>query len=64
MFPMASLMVGAYIVTRMISLIATDDPNADKTGRILSKVLAVITIVVTIYCVYSILVSGLDIPEF
>jgi len=61
---MASLMVGAYIVTRMINLIATDDPNTDKTGRILSKVLAVLTIIVTIYCVYSILISGLEIPKF
>ena len=63
MIPMMSLMIGAYIFTRMMVLIARDNPADDKTTKILVKILGLATILITIYCVYSILQAGTDISS-
>lgn len=51
MIPDISLMIGAYIVTRMITL-------PPQQANIVAKVLAVITVIVTIVCVGDLLSRG------
>jgi len=57
-------MIGAYIFTRMIVLFGRDDPNEDKTTRILIKIFSLATMIITIYCIYSIVKAGVEIPSF
>lgn len=64
MIPLMSLMIGSYIFTRMIVLFGRDDPNEDKTTKILVKIFSLATIVITVYCVYSIFKAGTAIPSF
>jgi len=63
MIPLLSLMVGAYIFTRMIVLFGRDDPNEDKTTKILIKIFSLATMIITVYCVYSIIMAGAEIPS-
>jgi len=63
MIPLMSLMIGSYIFTRMIVLFGRDDPNEDKTTKILIKIFSLATIVITLYCVYSIIQAGAEIPS-
>lgn len=60
MIPLLSLMVGAYIFTRMIELFGRDNPNDDPVTKILIRVFSVITAIITVYCVYSIMSSGME----
>ena len=63
MIPLMSLMIGAYIFTRMLVLFGRDDPNDDKTTKILFKIFSLATMVTTAYCVYSIIMAGAEIPS-
>jgi hypothetical protein len=63
MIPLMSLMIGAYIFTRMVVLFGRDDPNEDKTTKILIKIFSLATMVITAYCVYSIIKTGTEIPS-
>lgn len=58
MIPAIGFMVGAYIITRMVSLIA----DKKETG-IVTTIFAGITILVTIYCIYLLLTSGTDLSN-
>lgn len=59
MIPAIALMVGAYIITRMISLLA----DKKETG-ILTTIFSAITIFITLYCIYTVLKSGAEISKF
>lgn len=63
MIPMTALMIGAYIFTRMMVLIARDNPADDKTTKILVKILGLVTILITLYCVYSIFQAGAEVSS-
>lgn len=58
MIPAISLMVRAYIITRMIIVIV----DKKETG-ILSTIFAAITILVCSYCIYVVLTSGIEVPN-
>ena len=49
------LMIAAYIITKMLSLLI----DKKDTGIIVT-ILAAITISVTVYCIYVLLTSGID----
>jgi len=66
MLPFLSLMVGSYIITKMIIYLLDSDPNQpSRFGLVLNKLFAAGTIIVTIVCLVLIWVSsvGLDINE-
>ena len=63
MIPLMSLMIGSYIFTKMMVLFGRDDPNDDKTTKIILKVFAIATMIVTVYCVYMIMQSGGDLAS-
>jgi len=52
------LMVGAYIITRMLNLLI-DRENLS----IVTTIFAAITILVSIYCIYVLLTSGFEASE-
>jgi len=58
MIPAIALMVGAYIITRMVIVIT----DKEETG-IVSTILAGITIMVSLYCIYVIISSGVEISN-
>ena len=60
MIPLMSLMIGCYIVTRMMIFLLRDDPQQSKAGIIINKVLAAGTVLVTITCVIFIFLSGIS----
>ena len=64
MMPLMSLMIGSYIFTRMVVLFGRDDPTEDKITKILIKAFSLITMIITVYCVYSIIKTGAEIPSF
>ena len=64
MIPLISLMIGAYIFTRMIVLFGRDDPAEDKITKILIKAFSLITMIIAVYCVYSIFKAGTEIPSW
>ena len=55
MIPAIALMVGACIITGMVIVIT----DKEKTG-IVSTILAGITIMVSLYCIYVIISSGVE----
>jgi len=55
MIPTIGIMIGFYIVTRMISLLLRKDARAE---HILVKVFAIITILVNLICVADLMLSG------
>ncbi|MDH5467472.1 MAG: DUF2393 family protein [Candidatus Aminicenantes bacterium] len=66
MIPLMSLMIGAYIITRMMIFLLNKNPDQFKLGNIINKVLATITIIITAVCVvliFSSSTSFLDIEE-
>ena len=58
MIPAIALMVGAYIITRMVIVIT----DKEETG-IVSTILAGITIMVSLYCIYVIISSGVEVSN-
>lgn len=60
MIPLFALMVGCYIITRMIELFGRDNPSDDPVTKYLILISSAITILVAIYCVYMILGSGVE----
>jgi len=58
MVPAIALMVGAYIITRMVIVIT----DKEETG-VVSTILAGITILISLYCIYVILSSGMEISN-
>jgi hypothetical protein len=64
MIPLMSLMVGAYIVTRMLEIFGRDDPNESTATKIILKICSIGTVIITIYCVYSIFSTGVDLANF
>ena len=63
MIPLMSLMIGSYIFTRMIVLFGRDNPSDDTITKIFIKICSIATIVITIYCIYSIFTAGAEIPS-
>ena len=56
MIPDIGFMIGCYIITKMISLIG----RKEEYG--ITKVFSVITIIITIICVFDLLAKGLGTP--
>ncbi len=59
MIPDIGLMVGAYVVTRMVSFLTRKGNNAES---VVVKVLAAVTIVVVAICVADLLMRGQSTP--
>ena len=59
MIPAIGLMIGAYIFTRMVSFLMRKGDRAEPTAV---KVLAVITLLVTVFSVAGLLTSGQPTP--
>ncbi len=60
MIPLMSLMIGAYIVTRMMIFLLRDDPQQYKSGIIINKLLAAATIFITVICVILIFLPSIS----
>jgi hypothetical protein len=60
MIPEIGLMVGFYIITRMISFLTRKD-DRKESGAVM--VLAVITIIITLFVIYDLFARGTSIPE-
>ncbi|TET68640.1 MAG: DUF2393 domain-containing protein [Candidatus Aminicenantes bacterium] len=60
MIPLIALMIGAYIVTRMMIFLLNKNPDQIKLGNIINKVLATITIIITVVCVVLIFSSSIS----
>ena len=61
MIPMMSLMIGSYIITRMISFITRKDER--KEAPIIT-VLAAITILISIVVIIDLFTRGASIPSY
>jgi hypothetical protein len=59
MIPDIGIMIAAYIVTRMAALLGQPTPQAN----VASKILAVLTIIVTIVCGFDLIVHGINTPS-
>ena len=59
MIPDIGLMVGIYIITRMISFLSR---KGDRAESLLVKGLAIITILITSICIVDLLMKGATIP--
>lgn len=57
MIPDIGLMVGLYIITRMISFLLRKETRAENT---VVKVFAVITIIITAICIVDLLSHGMS----
>jgi len=64
MIPFMALMIGAYIITRMMIFLLGDDPNQSKFSLVVNKLFAAGTIVVAIVCILLIFASGIDLNQF
>ncbi len=51
MIPFISLMIGAYIITRMMIFLLNKNPDQIKLGNIINKILATVIIFITVVCV-------------
>ncbi|NQT81048.1 MAG: hypothetical protein HQ555_11745 [Candidatus Aminicenantes bacterium] len=60
MIPLMSLMIGAYIVTRMMIFLLRDDPQQYKFGIVINKVLAVGTIIIAVICIILIYLPSVE----
>ena len=58
MIPAIGVMVGAYIITRMVRLLV----DKEDTG-IITTILAAATILISIYSIYVLVTSGIDISN-
>lgn len=63
MIPLMALMIGVYIVTRMIVLLVRNDNRDTKTGKIIIKIFALATFFLTIICVTMIFILGSEFLE-
>ena len=59
MIPDIGLLIGAYVVTRMVSFLTR---KGDREESIVVKVFAVITVLVTVTCVADLLLRGQPTP--
>lgn len=60
------LMVGCYIITRMMIFLLRDDPKQSTLAIVINKILAAGTIIITIICIILAMtsfVSTLDLEE-
>ena len=65
MIPSLSLMIGAYICMRMFELIIVKQKFEGSDWLKVPLVLAAIaTAAIAIFCVYTILSAGLELPNF
>ena len=55
MIPDIGLMVGAYIITRMVSFLTRKE---DRAESVVVKVFAAITVLITVICVAGLLMRG------
>ena len=55
MIPAIGLLIGAYVVTRMVSFLTR---KGDREDSGVVKILALITVLVTVFCVFALLTSG------
>lgn len=55
MIPDLGLMIGAYIIVRMVSFLLR---TGERRESILVKILAVIAILVTVVCTYDLIAKG------
>jgi hypothetical protein len=60
MIPTIGIMVGLYIITRMLSLLLK---NKEGKESIVTGVFAGITILFTLYSIYSLFTSGVDLSQ-
>ena len=59
MIPDIGLMIGVYIITKMISFLSR---KGDRAESLLVKGLAIITILITSVCIVDLLIKGMSIP--
>lgn len=60
MIPLMSLMIGSYIVTRMMIFMLSKNHNQYKPGIVINKLLAALTVIITVICVILIFRSSID----
>jgi hypothetical protein len=58
MIPDIGIMVAAYIVTRMVTLLGPPSSQAN----FVAKAFSVVTIVITLFCTLDLLVHGVTVP--
>ena len=54
------LMVGMYIITKMMIYILRDDPQTYKLGILINKLLAAVTVIVAVVCMALAMFSFVD----
>jgi hypothetical protein len=59
MIPAIGLMIGAYICTRMFEVLV----EGSKLGDVITRILALFTIVITVGCVLVLLFAGATMPS-
>jgi len=57
MIPAIALMIGAYIITRMLEKILDDDSKS------IVRIFGALTILITLYSLYSVFSAGVDISN-
>lgn len=60
MIPLMSLMIGSYIVTRMMIFMLSKNHNQYKPGIVINKLLAGLTVIITVICVILIFRSSIN----
>ena len=60
MIPLMSLMIGSYIVTRMMIFMLSKNHNQYKPGIVINKLLAALTVIITVICVILIFRSSIN----
>jgi len=63
MIPLMALMIGAYIITRMMIFLLGEQPNQSKFSLVVNKLFAAGTIVVSVACILLIFASGVDLNQ-
>jgi len=60
MIPLISLMIGSYIVTKMMIFMLSKNHNQYKPGIVINKLLAALTVIITVICVILIFRSSIN----
>ncbi len=60
MIPLMSLMIGSYIVTRMMIFMLSKNHNQYTPGIVINKLLAALTVIITVICVILIFRSSIN----
>jgi hypothetical protein len=60
MIPLMSLMIGSYIVTRMMIYMLSKNHNQYNPGIVINKLLAALTVIITVICVILIFRSSIN----